>query len=75
MTYKSNYTSIRVTKFEDIQLKIIPFFKKYPLQGIKKSNFEDFCEIMRLVESKSHLTTEGFDKIQKIKDGMNFGRK
>jgi hypothetical protein len=72
---KLNYISFTVSKFEDIESKIIPFFQKYPLQGIKRSNFEDFCEIMKLVQSKAHLTPEGFDKIHKIKDGMDFGRK
>ena len=67
--------TLKVTKFADVESKIIPFFKKYPLHGLKRTNFEDYCEIMRLVNSKEQLTSEGFDKIQGIKDGMNFGRK
>ena len=61
-------------KFADIESKIIPFFQKYPLHGLKRTNFEDYCEIMRLVGSKEHLASEGFDKILGIKEGMNFGR-
>lgn len=30
---------------------------------------------MELVESKVHLTDEGLDKIIKIKERMNYGRK
>lgn len=71
---QGEYTSYRVTRLEDIKSKIIPFFKQYPLQGIKRLNFEDFCEIMELVESQAHLTDEGLDKITKIKERMNYGR-
>ena len=42
---------------------------------IKRLNFEDFCVIMKLVQSKDHLTVEGLDKIKKIKVGMNLGIK
>lgn len=33
----------RVDKFVDIEDKIIPFFKKYPISGIKALDFWDFC--------------------------------
>jgi hypothetical protein len=56
-----------VTKFSDIDSKIIPFFTDYPLQGTKRLDFKDFCEVALAVKNKDHLTLEGFDKIQKIK--------
>ena len=68
------YVSLKVAKFEDIRTKIIPFFKEYPMIGIKNLNFEDYCIIMDKVESGVHLTPEGFEEIRKIKEGMNFGR-
>lgn len=68
------YIQYRVTKFEDIKFKIIPFFKKYRMQGIKRFNFEDFCQVMELVQSNAHLTSEGLDKIKCIKKNMNLGR-
>ena len=33
--------SFRVTKFDDIDKKIIPFFKKYPIRGVKALDFAD----------------------------------
>ena len=33
-----------VTKLSDLDGKIIPFFKKYPLHGKKGLDFEDFCK-------------------------------
>jgi hypothetical protein len=63
-----------VTKFSDIESKIIPFLKKYPLQGAKRLDFESFVQVAEIFKIKGHLTAEGFQKIQKIKSGMNTGR-
>jgi hypothetical protein len=47
--YKNNNVSnYRVTKFADLSQKIIPFFKKYPLVGIKSKDFEDFCIVVEI---------------------------
>jgi len=43
-----------VYKFEDIFVKILPFFRKYPLQGVKNADYLDFNKIADLVENKSH---------------------
>lgn len=56
-----------VTKLSDLDSKIIPFFKKYPLHGKKRLDFEDFCEIAALMKDKAHLTEIGLDKIREIK--------
>lgn len=63
-----------VTRFADIQEKIIPIFDKYPLQGTKVLNFFDFKKVAELIKDKAHLTSMGLDQIQKIKAGMNKGR-
>nr|YP_010218686.1 LAGLIDADG endonuclease [Morchella brunnea]UBU98531.1 LAGLIDADG endonuclease [Morchella brunnea] len=42
-----------VTKFKDITEKIIPFFVKYPLQGVKVKDFEDFKRVTKLMENKA----------------------
>ena len=34
-----------VTKFDDIVNKIIPFFLKYPIRGVKALNFADWCKV------------------------------
>lgn len=60
-----------VIKFKDINEKIIPFFEKYPLQGIKASNFANFCAVAKLIQNKEHLTQEGLEEIKKIKAKMN----
>ena len=63
-----------VVKFTDIKNKIVPFFLKYPILGIKYKDFVDFCKVVELMENKAHLTQEGLDQISKIKERMNTGR-
>lgn len=60
-----------VSKFSDIFDKIIPFFEKYPVQGVKAQDFADFRKAAQLIKSKAHLELEGFEKIQQIKSMMN----
>ena len=64
-----------VTKSADIEEKIIPFFQRNSLQGIKIMNYLDFCKVAELMNKKAHLTEEGLEVIRKIKAGMNTGRK
>lgn len=66
--------TVTVTKFSDIDLKIIPFFKDYPIIGIKGLDLEDFCKIEELMKSKEHLTQIGLEKIEKLKSEMNTKR-
>ena len=64
-----------VTKFSDIDEKIIPFFRKNKVLGVKLQDFEDWCKVADMMTKKIHLTPEGLDKIRVIKAGMNTGRK
>lgn len=52
----------RVTKFSDIVNKVIPFFKKHRIEGVKAQDFvrSDFCKVAELMKEKKHLTKEGF---------------
>ena len=63
-----------IVKFSHIIEKVIPFFELYPLIGIKRKDFLDWCEVARLMNGGSHLTIEGLKIIRTIKDGMNKGR-
>jgi len=64
-----------ITKFSDLTEKVIPFFDKYKIIGVKALDFADFCKVHELVKNKAHLTPEGLELIEKIKSGMNKGRK
>ena len=63
-----------VSKFRDIEEKIIPFFLSYPLQGVKSMDYLDFAKVAKIIEIKGHLTMEGIRKINSLKSGMNSGR-
>ena len=64
-----------VSNFQELTKKIIPFFQKFPILGIKSKDFSDLCKAVELINKKAHLTKEGLDQIKKIKIGMNKGRK
>jgi hypothetical protein len=71
---RPNEMNFVVTKFRDILGKIIPFFQKHPLHGIKSLDLRDFSAVAKIMEDKSHLTLEGLKKIKSLKSGMNTGR-
>lgn len=71
---KAQLVNLVVKKFADITDKIIPFFDKYPLQGVKALEFSDFKRVANLMQNKAHLTEEGLAQIRSIKSGMNFSR-
>jgi len=60
-----------VKSHRDIFRIVIPFFKKYPLQGKKRKDFEDFCKAAELIKEKRHLTKEGIEELGKIREFMN----
>lgn len=66
--------SINISKLSDIVEKIIPFFEKYPIQGKKALDFEDFKKVVEIMKTNNHLTLEGLEKILEIRKGMNRNR-
>ena len=72
---KGEASDYRVRKFDDIDNKIIPFFSKHPIYGVKALDFADWCRAAELMKSKKHLTVDGLEEIRNIKAGMNRGRK
>lgn len=63
-----------INKFTTVTDKIIPFFDNYPLVGVKKNDFLDWCTVAKLMKNKAHLTQDGFNLIRTIKSGMNKSR-
>ena len=52
--YKNNnVSSYRVSKFAYLSEIIIPFFKKYPIIGVKSKDFEDFCLVVEIMKEKN----------------------
>lgn len=71
---KKEACDFTVNSLKDFEDKIVPFFKKYPLQGSKLLNFEDFNKVVEIMKVKGHLTEESLILIKKIKSNMNTGR-
>jgi hypothetical protein len=65
----------RVRKLEHLNNIIVPFFKKNCLLTYKKFDFNDFADVIELMYTGKHLTSEGLVEIQKIKKRMNRNRK
>lgn len=62
-------------KLSAILDNIIPFFNKYPIEGVKADDFADFIAVANMMKMKAHLTAKGYKKILLIKGGMNKKRK
>ena len=65
----------KVNRLIDIIDKIIPFFQKHPILGVKALDFADWCKVAEMMKDNKHLTPEGLEQIRQIKAGMNTGRK
>lgn len=61
----------RVVSLSNILNKIIPFYQKYPIHGVKAKDFLDFVKVVELMKDNKHLTPEGVEEIKLIKSGMN----
>ena len=66
-----SFVEFRVSNFTDIESKIIPFFEKYPLGGVKQLDFESFKDVAQVIYTKGHLTVEGLYSLLEIRRGMN----
>lgn len=60
-----------VTKIDDIVIKIIPFFDKYPVIGSKYINYIYFKEAAYIIKNKEHLSQKGIDRIIELKSFIN----
>jgi len=64
----------RVVNFTELTDKILPLFKDNLIEGIKYFDYLDFLKAVNIIKEKKHLTLEGLEEIQKIKNGMNSRR-
>jgi len=74
ITLRPTALDFRITAFADLVNKIIPFFDKYPIEGVKAKDYADFKLAVEIVKRKDHLTEKGLEELIKIKAGMNTGR-
>ena len=70
-----NFIKYVVSNISDIMEKVLPFFEKYSIVGVKFQYYEDFKQVVLMVKDRKHLTFEGLKLIKNIKEGMNKLRK
>ena len=66
--------SIDTTRPSDVILKVIPFFRRFPLRSGKAKNFEIFCKIADLMEQGSFREKEGLSTILALRETLNVGK-
>jgi hypothetical protein len=71
---KNSSTTVifRVDNIQELQV-IVDHFNKYPLIGVKVSDFILFKQCYDLIKQKQHLTQDGFEKILELKYNINKG--
>lgn len=63
-----------VTKQDDIQNVIVPFFRKHKLRGIKRFSFEKFAQVAGIVKGRQdarRLSKNEMSLVWKLKKTMN----
>lgn len=60
-----------VRSLKDLNKKIIPLFRKYPLRTSKKKDFLIFEKVVEIMTRKEHLKKTGWNKILKMAAQMN----
>lgn len=56
----------KVSRFEEITDKLIPFFERYPLQAKQAKRFDYFRQIVKKKQRGEHLTRRGIEEIVKL---------
>lgn len=70
--YKTEKTvTLFIRRFHDIINIIIPFFDKYPVQGVKSLDYSDFKKVANIMKNKEHLIIIGIESIKEINSKMN----
>jgi hypothetical protein len=66
---------LEVTKLDDLEERIFPFFERFPLRGPKRSDLAIFRQIAELVRRREHLSPRGVERILEMRRSMNRGGK
>lgn len=61
-----NHVKYRVSNFQDIMFKVIPFFHAHPLYGVKQKAFVIFSKIAEAMYQKKHLDENGLCEIKML---------
>jgi hypothetical protein len=60
-----------VRRLADLETTIIPFFETHQLRTAKRTDFERFAEVVRMMRQGLHLTPSGMRRVAEIAASMN----
>ena len=72
MKVKKDIVQFRVFSINDLDV-LIKHFDQYPLITQKRGDYLLFKEILKIMQLKEHLTTDGLQKIVNLKASLNLG--
>lgn len=64
------HAKLKVTSRREMVRHLFPFIDQYPLQAKKANIYKLFREIVEMMSRKEHMTDEGFQRIQKLRNQM-----
>src|SRR5260370_41123772 len=56
---------LRIRGLKELSERVVPFFETHPLRTGRRSSFEFFTEVIRLMQRGDHLTTNGLTRSRK----------
>jgi len=65
------HCKLRVSNFQDISKKVVPFFEKFPLFGTKQKSFNVFAEVVKRMEKGEHLKEDSLEQIKLLVKQLN----
>jgi LAGLIDADG endonuclease len=60
-----------VRRLADLKTTIIPFFQANQLRTAKRTDFERFAEVVRMMDRREHLTPSGMRRVAEVAQSMN----
>ena len=66
---------LEVRNLDDLNKRIIPHFKKFPLQGAKASDFDKFAKVCEMMKANLHRSKKYLPDLIEISYGINQGKR
>ena len=63
---------LRIRGLKELR-QVVAFFEGHPMRTVKRSSFDCFAEVIRLMERGDHLTMDGLTQIRELASRMNRG--
>ena len=72
---KDDCYKYEVRMLNDLNEKVIPHFNTYPLQGAKRSDFEKFAQVCKMMKANLHRSKEHLPNLIDLSYSINQGKR